>query len=101
MKYLSKAREVAILTIKSTWIYKQLIKLVSKPMYLLLIVVVIVLGGLHLKNYVNSYIAEFKRLNDAAVQAEKLQAEEEKHLDFAKIDDFLYTLTGSVGEWRL
>lgn len=67
-------------------------------MYLLLIVVVIVLGGLHLKNYVNSYIAEFKRLNDADAQAEKLKAEEEKHLDFVKIDDFLYTLTGSVGD---
>lgn len=97
MKYLSKAREVVILTIKSTWIYKQLRKLISKPLYLLLILALIVLGGMHVKNYVNLYIVEYKRLNDASAQAEKLQAEQEKHLNFTKIDDFLYTLTGSVG----
>ena len=97
MKYPSKVHEVVILTIKSTWIYKQLRKLISKPLYLLLILALIVLGGMHIKNYVNLYIVEYKRLNDASVQAEKLQAEQEKHLNFTKIDDFLYTLTGSVG----
>ncbi len=60
MTYLSKARQIIIETIKSTWVYKQLRKLVAKPIYLLLIVAVILLSGFHLKNYVNSYIANLK-----------------------------------------
>ncbi len=97
MKNFKKVLGIIYETIKSTWIYTTIKKLVSKPMYLFLILAIIILGGLHVKNYVYSYVAEFKRLNDASKQAEKLKEEQEKNLDFVKIDEFLYTLTGSVG----
>ena len=96
MKYLNKVRGIIITVIKSTWIYKVIKNTISNPVYLILTLAVLFLGGIQVKQYVEDYMVEFKRLNDIATKATELSKEEE-HLSFTKIDDFLYTLTGSVG----
>lgn len=81
--------------IKATWVYSFINKTIHNPVYLILTIAVITLSTMQIKTYTDEYMDEFRRLN-----AEKVAEEDkpEDHLVFEKIDDFLYTLTGSVGK---
>lgn len=79
----------------STWIYKTVIKLIKNPLMLVLVLAVVGLSFNQGRMYYTDFMVEYKRLN-----SEKQAKEDDKsdNLKFTKIDDFLYTLTGSVGE---
>ena len=80
--------------VRATWVYSIIHKTIHNPVYLILTIAVIALSTMQIKTYIDTYMDEFRRLN-----AEKIAAEDkpEDHLVFEKIDDFLYTLTGTVG----
>lgn len=79
----------------TTWIYNLIAKLAKNPLMLVLVLAVVGLsfnqGGI----YYNDFMVEYKRLN-----SEKQEKEDDTsdNLKFTKVDDYLYTLTGSVGE---
>tara|TARA_R110001606_G_scaffold7787_4_gene34084 strand:- start:2665 stop:3528 length:864 start_codon:yes stop_codon:yes gene_type:complete len=80
--------------VKATWVYNVIRKTIKNPTYLILVTAVITLSTMQIKTYTDVYMDEFRRLN-----AEKVAKEDnpDDHLVFEKIDDYLYTLTGSVG----
>lgn len=79
----------------STWIYKLIAKLVKNPLMLVLVLAVVGLSFNQGRIYYNDFMVEYKRLN-----SEKQEKEDDTsdNLKFTKVDDYLYTLTGSVGE---
>jgi len=95
MNIFKKTAKFILDAIKSTWVYKLIKTIVTKPAYLILVILVVVLSANQVKMYYSKFIIEYERLN-----AEKKEKEEDPkdHLKFEKIDDFLYTLTGAVGE---
>lgn len=79
----------------STWIYKLIAKLTKNPLMLVLVLAVVGLSFNQGRIYYNDFMVEYKRLN-----SEKQEKEDDTsdNLKFTKVDDYLYTLTGSVGE---
>lgn len=79
----------------STWIYKLIAKLAKNPLMLVLVLTVVGLSFNQGRIYYNDFMVEYKRLN-----SEKQEKEDDTsdNLKFTKVDDYLYTLTGSVGE---
>lgn len=79
----------------STWIYKLIAKLAKNPLMLVLVLAVVGLSFNQGRIYYNDFMVEYKRLN-----SEKQEKEDDTsdNLKFTKVDDYLYTLTGSVGE---
>jgi len=94
MVFFKKAINFIANAIKSTWIYKKTVYVVKRPLYLILIILVIGLSYNQGRIYYDQYAEEYKRLN-----SEKKEKEDDTsdNLVFKKVDDFLYTLTGSVG----
>jgi len=79
----------------STWICKSLAKLIKNPLMLVLTLAVVGLSFNQGRMYYNDFMVEYKRLN-----SEKQEKEDDTsdNLKFTKLDEFLYSLTGSVGE---
>ena len=79
----------------STWIYKLIQKLVKNPLVLVLLLAVVGLSFNQGRIYYNDFMVEYQRLNSEKQEKENDTSD---NLKFTKVDDYLYTLTGSVGE---
>ena len=79
----------------STWIYKLIAKLVKNPLMLVLVLAVVGLSFNQGRTYYNDFMVEYQRLNSEKQEKENDTSD---NLKFTKVDDYLYTLTGSVGE---
>jgi hypothetical protein len=79
----------------STWIYKLIQKLVKNPLVLVLVLAVVGLSFNQGRIYYNDFMVEYQRLNSEKQEKENDTSD---NLKFTKVDDYLYTLTGSVGE---
>jgi len=79
----------------STWIYKSTSKIIKNPLMLVLTLAVVGLSVNQGRMYYDNFMVEYKRLN-----SEKQEKEDDTsdNLKFTKLDEFLYSLTGSVGE---
>lgn len=95
MGFLKNAVLFVIQAIKSTWVYRLVRTTIKNPIYLILVLAVIALSYNQLRMYYNVFMDEYERLNTEKAEKEDNPAD---HLKFTKVDDFLYTLTGSVGE---
>lgn len=95
MGFLKNALNFILSAIKSTWVYKLIRNIVKNPIYLVLVTLVIGLSYNQGRMYYEQFIEEYERLN---AEKEEKEDKPENHLKFEKIDDYLYTLTGSVGE---
>lgn len=95
MSFIKKAINFITDAIKSTWIYTKLEYIIKRPLLLILVLLVLGLSYNQGNMYYEQYAAEYKRLN-----SEKKEKEDDTsdNLVFKKVDDFLYTLTGSVGD---
>jgi len=79
----------------STWVFRLLRSLYKNPIYLILVIAVVGLSYNQMRMYYGMFMEEYTRLNS---QKEEKADDPKNHLKFTKVDDFLYTLTGSVGE---
>lgn len=79
----------------STWIYKLIQKLAKNPLVLVLVLAVVGLSFNQGRIYYNDFMVEYQRLNSEKQEKENDTSD---NLKFTKVDDYLYTLTGSVGE---
>lgn len=95
MSFLKKAVNFITDAIKSTWIYTKLEYIIKRPLLLILVLLVLGLSYNQGNMYYEQYAAEYKRLNS---EKKKDADDTSDNLVFKKVDDFLYTLTGSVGE---
>lgn len=95
MGFLKNAVLFVIQAIKSTWVYRLVRTTIKNPVYLILVLAVTALSYNQLRMYYNVFMDEYERLNTEKAEKEDNPAD---HLKFTKVDDFLYTLTGSVGE---
>lgn len=95
MSYIKTVINFFVQAITATWIYRTIDKIVRSPLVLVLTIAVLVLGFNQGNIYYKGFMSEYKRLNEEK-QVEKNDTSD--NLKFTKIDEFLYTLTGSVGE---
>jgi len=95
MTFFKKAANFIIDAIKSTWIYTKLVYVLKRPLYLVLILLVVGLSYNQGRIYYEQYAEEYKRLNS---EKQEKADDTSDNLVFTKVDDFLYTLTGSVGQ---
>jgi hypothetical protein len=95
MSFLKKAVNFITDAIKSTWFYTKLEYIIKRPLLLILVLLVLGLSYNQGNMYYEQYAAEYKRLNS---EKKKDADDTSDNLVFKKVDDFLYTLTGSVGE---
>lgn len=79
----------------STWVYRLVRNLFKNPIYLVLVVAVVALSYNQMRMYYGTFMEEYERLNS---KKEEKADDPKNHLKFTKLDDFLYSLTGSVGE---
>ena len=95
MSYLKRFCIFVGSAIASTWIYNILVRLIRNPLLMVLILLVMGLSFNQGRMYYNDFMVEYKRLN-----SEKQEEEDDTsdNLKFTKLDEFLYSLTGSVGE---
>lgn len=79
----------------STWVYKSISRIIKNPLMLVLTLAVVGLSVNQGRMYYDNFMVEYKRLN-----SEKQEKEDDTsdNLKFTKLDEFLYSLTGSVGE---
>lgn len=95
MDFLKKTFRFILDTFTSTWVFRFLRSLYKNPIYLILVIAVVALSYNQLRMYYDSFMEEYARLNS---EKEEKQDDPKNHLTFTKLDDFLYSLTGSVGE---
>ena len=95
MSYLKRFCICVGSAIASTWIYNILVRLIRNPLLMVLILLIMGLSFNQGRMYYNDFMVEYKRLN-----SEKQEEEDDTsdNLKFTKLDEFLYSLTGSVGE---
>ena len=95
MGFLKNAVLFVIQAIKSTWVYRLVQSTIKNPIYLILVIALGVLSFNQARMYYNMFVEEYTRLN---TEKEEKADDPADHLKFTKIDDFLYTMTGSIGE---
>lgn len=95
MSYLKRFCAFIFEAFASTWIYKLIAKLIKNPLILVLVLIVVGLSFNQGRMYYDTFMIEYERLN---AEKEVKENDTSDNLKFTKIDDFLYTLTGSVGE---
>ena len=95
MGFLKNAALFVIQAIKSTWLYRLIQSTIKNPIYLILVVAVGALSFNQTRMYYNMFVEEYARLNE---EKEEKADDPADHLKFTKIDDFLYTMTGSIGD---
>lgn len=95
MDFLKKTFRFILDAFTSTWMFRFLRSLYKNPIYLILVIAVVALSYNQLRMYYDSFMEEYDRLNS---EKEEKQDDPKNHLTFTKLDDFLYSLTGSVGE---
>jgi hypothetical protein len=95
MGFLKNAALFVLHALQSTWIYKLVRSTIKNPIYLILVIALGVLSFNQARMYYNMFVEEYTRLN---AEKEEKADDPADHLKFTKIDDFLYTMTGSIGE---
>lgn len=95
MDFLKKTTRFILDAFTSTWVFRFLRGLYKNPIYLVLVIAVVALSYNQLRMYYDSFMEEYTRLNS---EKEEKADDPKNHLKFTKLDDFLYSLTGSVGE---
>ena len=94
MGFLKNAAIFVLHALQSTWIYKLVRSTIKNPIYLILVIALGVLSFNQARMYYNMFVEEYTRLN---AEKEEKADDPADHLKFTKIDDFLYTMTGSIG----
>ena len=95
MGFLKNAALFVLHALQSTWIYRLVRSTIKNPIYLILVIAVGALSFNQARMYYNMFVEEYARLNE---EKEEKADDPADHLKFTKIDDFLYTMTGSIGE---
>ena len=95
MDLIKKTTRFILEAFKATWVYRLFRSLVKNPIYLVLVLAVVALSYNQMRMYYETFMEEYTRLNS---EKEEKADDPINHLTFTKVDDFLYTLTGSVGE---
>ena len=95
MDFLKKTTRFILDALTSTWVFRFLRSLYKNPIYLILVLALVALSYNQMRMYYGVFMEEYTRLNS---EKEEKADDPNNHLKFNKVDDFLYTLTGSVGE---
>lgn len=95
MSYIKKVFNFVFEAFASTWIYKLITKLIKSPLTLVLVLIVVGLSFNQGRMYYDKFMVEYKRLN---TEKEVKEDDMSDNLKFTQLDDYLYSLTGSVGE---
>ena len=95
MDFIKIASRFILDALMSTWVFRLLRSLYKNPIYLILVIAVVGLSYNQMRMYYGMFMEEYTRLNS---EKEEKADDPKNHLKFTKVDDFLYTLTGSVGE---
>jgi hypothetical protein len=95
MDFIKRATRFILDALMSTWVFRLLRSLYKNPIYLILVIAVVGLSYNQMRMYYGMFMEEYTRLNS---EKEEKADDPKNHLKFTKVDDFLYTLTGSVGE---
>ena len=95
MDFIKRASRFILDALMSTWVFRLLRSLYKNPIYLILVIAVVGLSYNQMRMYYGMFMEEYTRLNS---EKEEKADDPKNHLKFTKVDDFLYTLTGSVGE---
>lgn len=95
MDFLKKTARFILDAFTSTWVFRFLRSLYKNPIYLILVLALVALSYNQMRMYYGVFMEEYTRLNS---EKEEKADDPNNHLKFNKVDDFLYTLTGSVGE---
>lgn len=95
MDFLKKTTRFILDALTSTWVFRFLRSLYKNPIYLILVIALVALSYNQMRMYYGAFMEEYTRLNSEKEEKADNPAD---HLKFNKVDDFLYTLTGSVGE---
>jgi len=95
MDFIKRASRFILDALMSTWVFRLLRGLYKNPIYLILVIAVVGLSYNQMRMYYGMFMEEYTRLNS---EKEEKADDPKNHLKFTKVDDFLYTLTGSVGE---
>jgi hypothetical protein len=95
MDFIKRAARFILDALMSTWVFRLLRSLYKNPIYLILVIAVVGLSYNQMRMYYGMFMEEYTRLNS---EKEEKADDPKNHLKFTKVDDFLYTLTGSVGE---
>ena len=95
MDFIKRASRFILDALMSTWVFRLLRSLYKNPIYLILVIAVVGLSYNQMRMYYGMFMEEYTRLNS---EKEEKADDPNNHLKFNKVDDFLYTLTGSVGE---
>ena len=95
MDFLKKTARFILDAFTSTWVFRFLRSLYKNPIYLILVIALAALSYNQMRMYYGVFMEEYTRLNS---EKEEKADDPNNHLKFNKVDDFLYTLTGSVGE---
>lgn len=95
MDFLKKTTRFILDAFTSTWVFRFLRSLYKNPIYLILVIALAALSYNQMRMYYGAFMEEYTRLNSEKEEKADNPAD---HLKFNKVDDFLYTLTGSVGE---
>lgn len=95
MDFIKRASRFILDALMSTWVFRLFRSLYKNPIYLILVIAVVGLSYNQMRMYYGMFMEEYTRLNS---EKEEKADDPKNHLKFTKVDDFLYTLTGSVGE---
>ena len=95
MDFIKRAIRFILDAFMSTWVFRLIRGLYKNPIYLILVIAVVGLSYNQTRIYYSKFMEEYTRLNS---EKEEKADDPVNHLKFTKLDDFLYSLTGTVGE---